>query len=931
MRPVLRTRRTKIKPIGVCDRPRSALLPVLLLIGQLATVLPTSTWADWTPPEASVSPPAVLTVNTFAPQDLSGAMPESALVAGPDGALYGSTLSGGAFGHGTLFRVSPNGGFSKLHDFNGIDGGHPQAALVLGLDGTLYGSTGDGGAYGAGILFRLETNGSFTKLHDFNGSDGEEPFGALVVGPNGALYGSTMGGGSYDTGTLFKLETNGAFTTLHEFSNDGGSRPMAALTARADGYLYGSTQRRSGDGPGTLFKVATDGTLTHLHNVNAGSGRFPQASMVVGPDDALYGTTPEGGPENGGVIFKLVLPPILKTPAIAWANPANIVEGTPLGGTQLNATASFNGVPVAGTFTYNPTAGTVLPVGNGQTLSAAFTPSDTIHYTAASASVSIKVIPVNHPPFIGNSLPDSITSPFGFGFYYGPAANTFIDPDAGQTLTYSATGMPPGITFDPVTFSFSGVSEVPGEFVVTLTATDNGTPPLSAQASMRFILTRLGQATDFNPNAGGTVFSTAVQPDGKTVIGGGLNTVGGAPRIGVARLNADGTLDTAFNPNVNSFTYTTALQADGKILFGGQFSAVGGTGRSRMARLNADGTLDVGFNPNVNGNVASIAVQTDGRIVIGGHFNTVGGIARNRIALLYSTGALAPIFNPNANDGVHNLALQADGQILVGGQFTTLGGQPRNRFARLFNDPASQTLTVPSEARVQWLRGGTAPETTCVTFELSTDWATWTMLGSGARIGGGWELIGLNLPAAGVVRARARTCGGQYNGSSGQVEQTSTFGGFPPFRHTPIITWANPADILEGTPLSGAQLNAAASFNGTPVPGTFTYNPPAGTVLPAGNGQTLSAVFVPDDSVHVASASASVSINVRSAVPAIASLNPASAVANGPAFTLAVNGQSFDSGSVVYWNGTARLTTYYSPSQLASLGRCGGNAGPWRH
>ena len=92
----------------------------------------------------------------------------------------------------------------------------------------------------------------------------------------------------------------------------------------------------------------------------------------------------------------------------------------------------------------------------------------------------------------------------------------------------------------------------------------------------------------------------------------------------LARVNAGGTLDTNFNPNVNgtsySAVYSLALQTDGKILIAGQFTSVGGTLRNPMARLNADGTLDTGFNPNVSGSVSSVAVQADGRILLGGSY-----------------------------------------------------------------------------------------------------------------------------------------------------------------------------------------------------------------------------------------------------------------------------------------------------------------------
>lgn len=283
----------------------------------------------------------------------------------------------------------------------------------------------------------------------------------------------------------------------------------------------------------------------------------------------------------------------------------------------------------------------------------------------------------------------------------------------------------------------------------------------------------------FNPNPNGDVNSVAVQADGKILIGGGFSTVGAIGRNRIARLNADGTLDGAFNPNVLGTVLNVAVQADGKIVIGGQFTTVGGQARNRLARLNADGTLDASFNPDVNGAVISTVLQADGQIVIGGTFTTVGGTARNNIARLRADGTLDPGFNPNANSSVVSVALQADGQVLAGGNFTSIGGGSRNYFARLLNDAASQTLTVPSAARIEWLRGGSTPEATAVSFELSSDGLNWTALGAATRISGGWELIGLGLPSSGSIRARARTTGGQFNGSSGLLEQQAAFSGLP--------------------------------------------------------------------------------------------------------------------------------------------------------
>jgi uncharacterized delta-60 repeat protein len=255
--------------------------------------------------------------------------------------------------------------------------------------------------------------------------------------------------------------------------------------------------------------------------------------------------------------------------------------------------------------------------------------------------------------------------------------------------------------------------------------------------------------------------------------------VGGTTRNRIARLAADGTLDAGFDPNANGTVYGVAAQANGQILLGGQFTTVGGTTRNNIARLAADGTLDADFNPNANITVYSVAVQANGQILLGGLFTTVGGTARNHIARLAADGTLDASFNPNANLFVYSVAVQADGHILLGGAFNSMGGIERNLFARLLNDPATQMLSVPDTSLVTWTRGGSAPEVMQTTFELSMNGgSTWTPLGSATRVGGAanWQLTGLTLPASGQLRARGRTVGGYYNGSSGLIEQVVGFG-----------------------------------------------------------------------------------------------------------------------------------------------------------
>jgi uncharacterized delta-60 repeat protein len=213
-------------------------------------------------------------------------------------------------------------------------------------------------------------------------------------------------------------------------------------------------------------------------------------------------------------------------------------------------------------------------------------------------------------------------------------------------------------------------------------------------------MVRAQSAVDgFDPNANGTVLTVVVQPDGKILIGGDFTTLspnggGTVTRNHIARLNPDGTLDSAFNPNASGEVDAIAVQADGKVLVGGVFTTIGGQSRNFLARLDGTSGAADSFNPSPNSDVLAIAVQADGKILVGGDFNnsngtpTIGGATRNNIARLNPTTGLADSFDPNTDSTVYTIVAQANGQVLVGGNFNTLvpnGGAAitRNHIARL--------------------------------------------------------------------------------------------------------------------------------------------------------------------------------------------------------------------------------------------------------
>ncbi len=205
-------------------------------------------------------------IHSFGSLPTDGASPFAGLVQGVDGTLYGTTYSGGSKQEGTVFEVKPDGsGYAVLHDFgdSSEDGGFPAATLTRGADGTLYGTTLSGGTNGLGTVFRLNPDGAGYKvLHSFglNDPDGAwSPRGGLVLGTDGSLYGTTEYGGAHRSGILFRLGIAGSdYTVIHDFGStpDDARGPQSALLQGADGGFYGATSSGGADNLGAVFRVA---------------------------------------------------------------------------------------------------------------------------------------------------------------------------------------------------------------------------------------------------------------------------------------------------------------------------------------------------------------------------------------------------------------------------------------------------------------------------------------------------------------------------------------------------------------------------------------------------------------------------------------------------------------------------------------------------
>jgi uncharacterized delta-60 repeat protein len=185
------------------------------------------------------------------------------------------------------------------------------------------------------------------------------------------------------------------------------------------------------------------------------------------------------------------------------------------------------------------------------------------------------------------------------------------------------------------------------------------------------------------------------------IIAGEFLSMGGSPRNRIARLNSNGSLDNSFNPigGVNGRIFSVAVQPDDKIVIGGEFTMVNGFNKKILARLNPDGTTDNSFSPNITAppppgsvniftGVVSLKLLKTGKILIGGDFSAVDGQPRNKVAMLNPDGSLDTTFDVGGSGPdalVRYVTLQPNGRILVGGDFSSFNGLPRSGVARLIH------------------------------------------------------------------------------------------------------------------------------------------------------------------------------------------------------------------------------------------------------
>jgi uncharacterized repeat protein (TIGR03803 family) len=274
-----------------------------------------------------------------------GASPEAGVTLDAAGNLYGTTYAGGSLanciyygyvGCGTVFKLSHKGSgwvFAPLYKFVGQDGANPEARVVFGPNGALYGTTSSGGSQQSGTVFELQPPAnvcptpscpwSQTQLYSFAGgySAGAPGGGDLIFDSQGNIWGTAVSGNGYlcddgECGGVFELSRSGGGWNEQDFNPfEGISRnPYGGLVSDNAGHFYGTTSA----GPGGLFSTTSSGSGGTFYLFNEQSSALG-GLLLVGND--LFGTTSQGGTHEGGTVFEYSLAGASLTTLYNFAGP----------------------------------------------------------------------------------------------------------------------------------------------------------------------------------------------------------------------------------------------------------------------------------------------------------------------------------------------------------------------------------------------------------------------------------------------------------------------------------------------------------------------------------------------------------------------------------------------------------------------------------
>lgn len=243
---------------------------------------------------------ALTTLDTFTgPNGFEIPYSGAGLLELPNGLFYGVTAYGTKSGNGcgSIFQMNASGTLKTIYGFaNTSQEGCGPVNVIAGPNGNLYGTAVSGGTANYGVVFELSSSGKLTVLHSFCSqsycSDGEIPNTTLLLGTDGNFYGTTLYGGANNEGVIFQISPSGAFQVLYNFCSQfgcaDGSNPNASLIQGTDGNFYGTTSDGGGSGNGgTVFKLSMG--LAPFVQPAVSAGKVGSKIAILGTD--LTGAT----------------------------------------------------------------------------------------------------------------------------------------------------------------------------------------------------------------------------------------------------------------------------------------------------------------------------------------------------------------------------------------------------------------------------------------------------------------------------------------------------------------------------------------------------------------------------------------------------------------------------------------------------------------
>jgi uncharacterized repeat protein (TIGR03803 family) len=261
---------------------------------------------------------------------VDGGDPASPLVFDNAGNAYGTTVTGGADGCGTVYILTPAGGghytHSVIFSFDCFSTGkNPYGGVTMDGQGNLYGTTVAGGSGGVcvgdgcGVVYELTQSGgnwSETVLYSFGDSpDAAGPGGGVVFDAQGNIYATAADGGADGEGAIYELSpTSGGWTerVIHDFTggDDGALGSLGTLLRDAAGNFYGVTEIGGQFGAGTVYKLSpASGGGWNFATLYAFQGQpdaaFPYGGLIADANGNMYGTTYFGGTSGAGTVFKI--------------------------------------------------------------------------------------------------------------------------------------------------------------------------------------------------------------------------------------------------------------------------------------------------------------------------------------------------------------------------------------------------------------------------------------------------------------------------------------------------------------------------------------------------------------------------------------------------------------------------------------------------